>query len=170
MKKINYTNLEDITEFLKILGYKWTGVIADKNLFRFATIDDFKDVVTLKLQKDDKIECLHADISDFNFYIEEKGLQQKFDFANHSTLWQAFMIYRKNETYSKLLYRKTLAEKREVEKSYNQKINLTQKLLDRYQYEKSLEIAQFNTTLLNITTNLKKSATEATAQNNTNEI
>ena len=149
MKNLKYTKVKDILEFLKIIGYNWNGIIVKDNLLQIATIEDFKDTVCLPLTKDNKTENINIEVDDFQFYLENHKLQ-KFNYDNLSTMWQAYMIYHKSKDYSKLLYTKTLSDKQEVEKTYNDKINLTQKLLDRYKFEKSYEISKLNTILYNI--------------------
>lgn len=160
MKNLTHIKLEDIFEFLKIFGYEWSGLIKENDKLKEATIEDFKSITCLELKKQDKIIFLNVSIDDFNFYLENKTLNKKFNFTDHSTLWKAFMIQRKSIYYSKLLQIKTLSEKQKVEEMYNKKINLTQKLLDQIKYEKSLEMAKLNTTIYNVKFKLNKSETK----------
>ena len=165
MENLKYTKVEDLVEFLKIIGYEWHGEILDNNLFRIGLIEDFQDVICLKLKKQDHDENLRADVTDYNFYLEDKSLNQKFNFNDYSTMWQAFMIQNKDEQYANLLYEKTIEAKKEAEKMHNEKIKLTQKLLDHLKYEKSLEIAKYNTTIYNAKQKLKKITSTKSEQN-----
>lgn len=149
METLKYTTLEDIDEFLKIIGYDWSGEILDNNLFKIGLIEDFKNVICLKLKKQDHNEYLRIYVTDFYFYLEDKSLNKKFNFNDYSTFWQAYMIQKKDAEYANYLYQKALQAKQKAEKAHNEKIKLTQRLLDRLKYEKSLEIAKYNTTIYN---------------------
>ena len=155
MGNLKYTTLLDIKTFLKTLDYYWLGKVYNEENEKTATISDIKGIITLKVYKEhpskNNAEKLNIFVSDRSFDIID---YKHNTIQDHSVRWQAFMLERKDKDYAKYVYDKCLEEQKEKEEQYNKKINLIKKKEQNLRYQKSLEIAKYNTTLVNATCKL----------------
>lgn len=160
METLKYTTLEDIDEFLKTFDYTWTGLMKSHALTKIATKQDFQNPIQIEVYdgmfKGDNKKFLGVIVTDTTFFIEDKNLNKKFNYRDHSLHWQTFMIQRKNKDYSKYLYSIIKEEKNKKTKIYNREFNLIKTRTQQLKYEKQKEMTKLNTTLLNLETKLNK--------------
>ncbi len=157
MEIFKYTTFEDIDEFLKTLGYNWTGLVKTKDIIGVPMEQDFEYTIELNIKDEiDNFKFLCISVTDSSFFIEDKTLNKKFNFQDYSLQWRTFMINRKDKEYSKYIYSIIKEEKNKLIKKYKIELNLIRKRTEQLKYEKQKEMAQFNTTLLNIETKLSK--------------
>ena len=158
MEIFKYTTFEDIDEFLKNLGYNWTGLVKTKeDTLGVPLEEDFRYTIKLNIKDEiDNFKFLRIAVTDTQFFIENKTLNKKFNFDDYSLQWQSFMINRKDEEYAKFLYPIVNEEKKKKTEMYDIELNLIKKRTEQLKYDHLKEIAKFNTTLVNIETNLNE--------------
>lgn len=153
---LTHTNLNDIIQYLELLGFIWPGKIKKDSKIVKATIEDFKDTVCLEVYDNFNTPAKYISVivTDTSFEIERLNMNRKYNFEDISPSWQNFMLKRKNKEYSMLIYKIISRIRAEKMKRYDNKISeLTDKIKD-LTYQRQLEQAQYNTQLFNIEANL----------------
>lgn len=156
--KLKFTNINDIIQFLELVGFIWPGKIKVENKIVKATIEDFKDFVCLEVYDNFNTPAKYVNtyITDTTFELERLSIVKKYNFENYTAPWQKFMLERKDKEYAKAIYLKTSKERNAKEKILNEEINLISKRTEELKYKKNLEMAMYNTQIANAEIKLSK--------------
>ncbi len=155
-RQLIYTDLNDIIQYLELIGFIWPGKIKKDGKIVKATIEDFKDTVCLEVYDNfnTPAKYISVNVTDTSFELERLPADRKYNFDDYSPSWQNFMLKRKDKEYAKLIYSLILRIKNEKAKAFDNKIACLDKQLSDLKYQKNLEQAQYNTKLYNIEVNL----------------